>query len=62
MTSPQTAAVKINWARNIRDEPPLHQVLGDPIITLLMQRDGVNREQLYAWLATARQAVKAQMV
>lgn len=39
-----------------RDEPPLEDMLGDPIVTTLMARDGVARHELMDLILALRYA------
>ena len=44
-----------DWSRRIAGEPPIAQVLSDPIVVLLMQRDQVSYHQLQHVMAEVRQ-------
>jgi len=41
-------------------EPPLSEVLSDPIVHAVMRRDGVTREELIAVTQRAASAIKAR--
>ncbi len=43
------------WSRP-RDEPPLEDMLGDPIVSALMARDGVARHELMDLILALRYA------
>jgi hypothetical protein len=44
----------------LRDEPELTEVMDDPIVTLLMKRDGVKREYLMPLLNATRMRMNLQ--
>jgi hypothetical protein len=54
--------VKIDrlW-RNAGEEPDLADVLGDPLVHLVMRRDGVSLGQLEAVIAQARATLQVRL-
>jgi hypothetical protein len=48
------AARPLSWHRRVHGEPDLADVLGDPIVHLVMGRDGVAPEELTALIERAR--------
>jgi len=47
--------------RDAGEEPKLSDVLADPLIHLVMRRDGVSRAQLDAVIAQARAALREEL-
>jgi|TARA_B110000027_G_C16093653_1_gene289681 hypothetical protein len=45
---------------NSKNEPPLQELLDDPIIQVLMERDGMRMDDLTDFLAVVRKRVIAQ--
>lgn len=45
--------------RKAGEEPDLAEVLADPLVHLVMRRDGVSRAQLEAVIARAQAALRA---
>jgi hypothetical protein len=52
--SKHSSARSESWHRRVHGEPALAHVLDDPIIALLMRRDGVTSEALRAVIAQAQ--------
>ncbi|MDD9878472.1 MAG: hypothetical protein OXR84_13615 [Magnetovibrio sp.] len=51
-------AVEIEWRRALRGEPALPEVLTDPIVQLLMNRDGVSRDDIQRLVTAYRRGVR----
>lgn len=45
------------WRRALRGEPQLPDVMADPIIGMLMARDGVSRDELRSLIERVRRSL-----
>lgn len=63
-TRPQNGEAKMRsnllW-REAGEEPALAEVLTDPLVHLVMRRDGVSRAQLEAVIARAQMALRSRL-
>ena len=49
------------WRNRIRGEPPLHELLSDPCLHLLLKRDGLTLEDLRRVIAAAQAPLRRSL-
>ena len=52
---------RFSWCRRIHGEPPIEELLHDPILHLVMKRDGVSAEELSEVIAEARAKLRRDL-